>query len=400
MSFEQRSAGERPGSELELNYVWSYRSIEIATGRESAASTDISFDSAGETADGTLFYLRSHPQNDTAHNGLWRVKTERHTGAFLGKPERLTAFGSYEFWTGMSVSRYGKITAIKQQWQQNIYYGKLDLSKRSLTDVQRLTTNIATDCPHSWGPDGKVIYFESDRVGNTFHLFRQSVDALSAEMLTVGDRPQFFPFIMADGKTLVYEEWQRRNGVYDRSIYRAQADGSRPELVWKEDELDEWRCPPLPGAGCVLRKTEGKSLFAFYALSLDLGKGKELAYMSWQPSVLGDWALSPDGRKAAIPNHEAGAPTIRLLSLDGSQKETLIKVHQTDPLRGLHWAPDGLGFFAQRGSGLSSRMQFISLAGDVSIMRETTGNTWAVPTSDGKELAFVDSTENRNVFLW
>jgi Tol biopolymer transport system component/DNA-binding winged helix-turn-helix (wHTH) protein len=400
ISFEQRSAAQQPGAEIEFSYVWSYHSIEVGTGRETASVTDISFDSAGETADGTLYYLRAKPAVDRAHNGMWRVKTDAVTGAFLDKPERLSAFGPYEVWTGMSVSRDGKMTAIKEAWQQNIYYGELDASGKVLNDVKRLTTNMATDCPHSWSPDGKVIYFESDRVGSTYHLFRQSINSANAEMLTVGKRPQFFPVLMPDGKTLVYEEWTYRNGKYDRAIYRAHADGSEPKLVWKEDELDEWRCPSAPGSSCVLRKTEGQRLFVFYVLNLDSGKGQELAYTAWQPSLLGDWALSPDGQTAAIPNHDPDAPTIRLLSLDGSQKESVIKVHQTAQLFGLHWAPDGQGFFSELRSGLTHRLEYISLAGDVTEVRETYGNSWAISSREGKRLAFVDSTESRNVFLW
>lgn len=397
LNFEQRSAPEHPSSDFESNFVWSYRSMLVATGRETAVVNDLPFEWAGETVDGSLFYMRTRPTTDQAHNGIWKIKIDPRTGGFLGKPVRLAPFGLYDLWTGMSISRKGEIAALKQDWRQNVYYGDLSDANKKLSDVQALTSNVATDCPHSWDLHGKVVYFESNRVGHQYHLFRKAILSANAEMLTVGDGQQFFPTLMADGKTLVYEQSQQ-NG--DRAIYRARDDGKQATLVLKEDPLDEWRCPTMPGAGCVLRKTEGQRSFAFYALDLTSGKRQQIAYTAWQPTLLGDWALSPDGKTVALPNHEPGSPTIRLLSLDGRQRESVIRVHQTAQLWGLHWAQDGQGFFAQVRNGARSRMQFIDNNGNVSVLRETTGNTWAIPSRDGNKLAFVDSVEAQNVFLW
>jgi hypothetical protein len=102
----------------------------------------------------------------------------------------------------------------------------------------------------------------------------------------------------------------------------------------------------------------------------------------------------------AIPNHDAQSPSIRLVRLDGTAGEREIKIGQTYQLWGICWAPDGKGFFAEARTAAQHWLEYIRLSGGVHVLRETTGNTWGVPSPDGKKLAFVDTTIERNVFAW
>jgi DNA-binding winged helix-turn-helix (wHTH) protein/Tol biopolymer transport system component len=413
ISYQQRRPSARGGVEIESNYVWSYCSRDIQTGQQSALVNDLPFDSAQETADGRMFYLRSHPPNDNAHNGIWIVATDSFTGTFVESPKRIYAF-NYVVSSDISVAADGnKVIAIKQNWQPDVYVGDLKYPGPILKDVKRLTTDTRSDFPHSFDADGKAVYFESNRVGPDYHIFRQRIDSPNAEMLTVGDEAQFFPTMMPDGKTLIYEvrseaqsevesgmRFESRGGKQERSIYRANADGSDRRLVWKEDELDEWRCPLISGTHCVLRQTDGHRQFIFYVLDLATGKGRELARSAYSPTILGDWALSPDGAAAAIPNHDAQSPSIRLVQLDGTGGESEIKIRQASQLWGIHWAADSKGFVAEARTAAQHWLEYIRLSGEVHVLRETTGNTWGVPSRDGKKLVFVDSTMDRNVFAW
>jgi hypothetical protein len=141
-------------------------------------------------------------------------------------------------------------------------------------------------------------------------------------------------------------------------------------------------------------------MFIFYLLDPAMGKGRELARSTYTPTIYGDWALSPDGAVAAIPNHDAQSPSIRLVRLDGTGGESEIKVRQASQLWGICWAPDSKGFFAEARTAAQHWLEYIRLSGEVHVLRETTGNTWGVPSPDGKKLAFVDTTIERNVFVW
>ncbi len=283
----------------------------------------------------------------------------------------------------------------------------------ALKNVKRLTKDTESDYPHSFDAHGEAVYFESNRVEPYYHIFRQRLDSPAAEMLTVGDEAQILPAMMPDGKTLIYEgrpEGQsevQSNGhfelgvwVPERSIYRANADGSDARLVWKENELDEWRCPLVSGTSCALRQTDGRQMFIFYSLDPLTGKGRELARSTYTPTIYGDWALSPDGTVAAIPNHDSQSPLIRLVRLDGTGGEREIKIHQASQLWGICWAPDSKGFFAEARTATQHWLEYIRLSGEVHVLRETNRNTWGVPSADGKKLAFVDTTIERNVFAW
>jgi DNA-binding winged helix-turn-helix (wHTH) protein/Tol biopolymer transport system component len=414
ISYQLRRPSSSGYVEIESNYAWSYCSRDIQTGQETALVNDLPFDSAQETADGRLFFLRSHPANDGSHNGIWAVATDPSTGRFVESPIRIYAFNDFVVSSGISVTANGnKVVAIKENPHPEVSVGELNYPGPALKDVKRLTKDTVSDFPHSFDANGEAVYFESNRVGPYYHIFRQRIDSPAAEMLTVGGDAQILPAMMPDGKTLIYEgrpEGQSEgqssghfeSGVWvpERLIYRANADGSDVRLVWKEHELDEWRCPLVSGTNCVLRQTDGHQMFIFYLLDPVLGKGRELARSTYTPTIYGDWALSPDGAVAAIPNHDAQSPSIRLVRLDGTGGESEIKIRQASQLWGICWAPDSKGFFAEARTAAQHWLEYIRLSGEVHALRETTGNTWGVPSPDGKKLAFVDTTIERNVFAW
>jgi DNA-binding winged helix-turn-helix (wHTH) protein/Tol biopolymer transport system component len=414
ISYQLRRPSSGGHVEIESNYSWSYCSRDIQTGQETALVDDLPFDSAQETTDGRLFYLRSHPANDGTHNGIWAVATDPSTGRFAESPIRVYAYNDFVVSSGISVTADGKkVVAIKENPQPEVYVGDLNYPGPALKDVKRLTRDTRSDFPHSFDAHGEAVYFESNRVEPYYHIFRQRIDSPAAEMLTVGGDAQILPAMMPDGKTLIYEgrpegqseaepSWHFEAGVWvpERMIYRANADGSDARLVWKEHELDEWRCPLISGTNCVLRQTDGHHMFIFYLLDPVLGKGRELARTTYTPTIYGDWALSPDGAVAAIPNHDAQSPSIRLVRLDGKGSESEIKIRQPYQLWGIGWARDGKGFFAEARTEAQHWLEYIRLSGEVHVLRETNGNTWGVPSPDGRKLAFVDTTIERNVFAW
>ena len=400
ISYQQRVPSGIPATEIEQNYDWSYHSINLHTGHETAVVNNLPFDSAAETSSGQMYFLRSHPAKDLEHNGLWKVQTDPATGGFVNNPVRRFALGE-ERTNSLSVTNDGaQVMAVRQQLQPHIFLADLVQPGLTLKNIKRLTSTVSNDFPYSWNAASDAIYFESQRLGAKYHVFRQPIDSANAELLTVGATQQFFPTIMPDGKTLVYEQWTVDHGQKRRSIVRANAEGENPKVVWKEGVLDEWRCPVLSGTTCVLRETDGQRLFNFYELNLVSGKGRKLAYTAWEPTYLGDWALSPDGRVAAIPNHDPLSPSIRFVPLNNADAEKEVKLQEAATLSEIHWSIDARGFYVEAQIGLENQLQYIQLNGKARTLLHATGYTWGVPSKDGRKLAFADSTISRNVFMW
>jgi DNA-binding winged helix-turn-helix (wHTH) protein/Tol biopolymer transport system component len=399
ISYQQRALSPNGSVQIESNYEWTYGSREVATGTQTAFVANLAFDAAQESSDGRMFYLRSRAGYDPDNRAIWVVRTDPASGRLLDDPQMLCMLAGVTM-NGMTVSRNGRqVAATIEAWQPDIYVGELDSPVTALRQVQRLTSNLRSDFPHSWDAGSRTVYFESDRaVEGGFHLFRQALDSPAAETLSLGTAQQFFPAITADGKALVYEQRPKKARDMEGSIFRANPDGTNPSLVWKEGDLDEWRCPVR--AGCVLRETEKHQQFVFYRLDLVTGKGEELARCPWMPSVMGDWDLSPDGSEAAIPSHDNESPASLIVPLNGKGTAHTLKVNKELQLWGVHWAADSSGFFAEVRNETEHRLEFIDMAGDVYKLRTTQGNTWGVPSPDGKKLAFVDSTLHRNVFIW
>lgn len=401
ISYQQRHFIGSGNEQLDSDYQWSYSSRDVNTGEQTALVKDMPFDSAAESANGTIFYLRARESLDPNDRGMWRLAANPHTGALLGKPVPICSAVNTDRLAGISVTADGKqVCAVKEFWQPDVFVGNLHRTGPTLDNVQRLTTNTKSDFPHAWDITSQFVYFESNREdSDLYHVFRQQPGQPDGETLTIGQDAQILATVMPDGKTLLYEQ---RNQALDeklKSVFRANMDGSNPRLLWKEGVLDEWRCPVLSGTACVVREIDEQH-FVFYALDLDHGKGRLLARSARLSNLMGDWALSPDGRTAAIPDHDKNSPSIQLVRLDGTEGETKIKVDRPMHLRGLAWAADGSGFFAGVDIGAASRLEFISTTGKATELRNTAMDTWAVPSPDGKRMAFVDSSTSRNVYTW
>ncbi|MEM9208770.1 MAG: Tol-Pal system beta propeller repeat protein TolB [Pseudomonadota bacterium] len=83
----------------------------------------------------------------------------------------------------------------------------LDLSDRQLT---RLTTNRAIDTEGSWSPDGRYIYFTSDRSGGP-QVYRVPVSGGSAERVTFEGSYNARPRLSPDGSKLAMVHLDRGN---------------------------------------------------------------------------------------------------------------------------------------------------------------------------------------------
>ncbi|HEX6261127.1 MAG TPA: Tol-Pal system beta propeller repeat protein TolB, partial [Woeseiaceae bacterium] len=83
----------------------------------------------------------------------------------------------------------------------------LDLGSR---DIKRLTTNRAIDTEGSWSPDGRQIYFTSDRSGGP-QVYRVGVDGGTPERVTFEGSYNARPRLSPDGSKLATVHMDRGN---------------------------------------------------------------------------------------------------------------------------------------------------------------------------------------------
>jgi Tol biopolymer transport system component len=82
--------------------------------------------------------------------------------------------------------------------------GKADIFTIAVTGGKevRLTSDTTNDGP-DYSPDGKVIYFDSERSGST-QIWRMKADGTDAEQLTDDNNINSSPHISPDGKTVAF----------------------------------------------------------------------------------------------------------------------------------------------------------------------------------------------------
>jgi len=179
-------------------------------------------------------------------------------------------------------------------------------------------------------------------------------------------------------------------------LNRVPVDGGAAEVVPLGGPLDEFRCAIGPGRRCVLRTTVGREYYVFYELDPIRGKGRELARVPWQNRIFGDWDLSPDGLRIAIPNHDPGSAKIRVVSLQSGAIEKDLVVSGLSDLTGVVWSADGKGWFTTMMTPIGRRMVYLYPDGRLVPLGNMYG--WAVPSPDGQHVAFVDRPDAINAW--
>ena len=98
----------------------------------------------------------------------------------------------------------------------------------------RLTTRGHNADP-VFSPDGRYVYFASDRTGR-WQLWRQSVQGAAAEQLTHDDFENTHPYLSPDGRWIAFLSFERgatdRRALRDARLRRVSlADGAVEELA-------------------------------------------------------------------------------------------------------------------------------------------------------------------------
>jgi Tol biopolymer transport system component/predicted Ser/Thr protein kinase len=270
----------------------------------------------------------------------------------------------------------------------------------------RVTNDAATDWNPVWSPDGKYLYFVSDRSGG-IQLWRVAIDEQTGRVLSA---PELVPTPSAfsqhislsrDGKRLAFV-----NVNLKRKLHYIEIDLKREKVISQPETLTQGSRQGID----MDISPDGKYLV--YTTLEDTHE--DLAIInsdgSGEPRLLTDdeykdrgprW--SPDGERIAFYSTRSGNFEIWLINADGTGLRRLTEAGQDQAFKPI-WSPDG------------KRLTFTNIRGETSIIevdkpwREQTPqmlNPKAEPplrfwpeawSSDGRRLLVgVNSVNNRSV---
>jgi len=351
---------------------------------------------------GRIVYSRRETQFSPDCN-LWQIAIDSR-GMPTGKPQRITQWAGTGIW-GSSVTADGKrLAVLKFIYQEQIYRGELTAGGTRMNPPRRLTHDESNDFPSGWTADSKTVLFTSDRSGG-FGVFRQTIGQDTVEPAVAGSQHntssgQASP----DGAWILYREVPK---IIQPStpfpLMRIAVGTGVPQLVLESRNPHGFWCARAPASLCaVLEASPDQKLFTLTAFDPLKGRGKVLTTIAKDPSHDYAAALSPDGSTFAISRTREAGIHIRLLSVSGGSDGELTVKGWPNLADSLEWSPDGKGIYCVSRSPQGDTLLYVDLKGNAWPLwqhKGWAGETWAVPSPDGRYLAIGSGVLTNNVWM-
>ena len=380
------------------------------------------------TPDGRIIYVAGEPPPNQSDSNLWALRVNVRTMRPQGSPERIT--NGNGLIAGLSASADGRRLAIlRRTLQPNVYIAELQDHGTRLSAPRLLTPDEWYDLPTAWTADSKSVLFFSNRDG-VFHIFEQAIDQTQPQLLVGGKEAAVLPRLSADGSMVLYvnsdyavagfgetQNSQSDAPVGTEQLMRVQLAGGPPQSILEGRGINNLQCARLPSTLCIYSElSPGEE--RFYTFDPLKGKGKEIPQAAIQESDFYsfNWSLSPDGKLLAFSRKFGiqGEPAIRLFSLVDA-KERRIPLPGWAEITTLDWSADGNSLWSTaftsettsslKSSGFNATGEWTLLKVDLSgkvipMLRDSKMNLgWAIPSPDGRKVAFWKATGASNVWL-
>jgi len=353
------------------------------------------------TPDQRLIYSLSEPIPNQNDSNLWALPLSP-TGQLQGPSVRLTrepGIACFPF-----VTTDGKrLSYFRRTMEPDVYVADLEGGTR-LSALRRLTLDERSDYPYSWTPDNKTVIFASDRNG-PFNIFKQRLDDTEPELLVRTAQDAMIPRLSPDASDILYLIAPGIGNTSTKTrLMRVPLAGGPPQEVVEAAGINNQQCGRSPSTVCLLSTVEpGKErFFRFDPLQ---GKTQEISQVEVQSADPHDfnWSLSPDGTKLALAKKTGSqpVPVIQIVSLVDGSKQNL-PVPGWSGIGTLDWTADGKGVWAMAFTTTGSQALLnVSLQGKVKPVLEETKMSlgWAIPSADGKHIAFWKGNGNSNVWM-
>ena len=380
-----------PGPPTAVAADWTLEMVDAASGAVLDRIGGPRLNDGFLRADNSLTYV-SNPA-DIGPGGraeLMSLAIDPASGRFLGNPQVERSLPGTCAW-GLSEGA-GRMSLVLTRTNQQVHVA--DFDGKTLTGLRRLTNSAYDAYPHSWTPDGRVV-FETGSNGK-LAIFEQAPTDTTAHTLAALPEDMAMPQTSPDGRWAMFLR-MAGHPQHPNGIFRIPLAGGALEQVPTHGEIEEFHCPHDPHAPCILREAEGRERLTYYALDPVTGMGKLLATTPWEPNRLGDWSVSPDGKTVAAASHNSQHPGLHLIALENG-RVTELPLPGHGELLGATWAVDRSGFFLESKSEKGYRLSFRNFAGHETTLRESPLLVWAVPSTDGRQVALPSPSTSTNVW--
>jgi Tol biopolymer transport system component/DNA-binding winged helix-turn-helix (wHTH) protein len=379
----------------------SLRIYDLRGNKEHSVLSDARLgDSLAWAADGRLIYslaeLLPNPsvKSQEGDSNFWALQIDAVTGRQVSEAKRLTS--GWDKKMGLSLSADGKHLAfLRWRGEAHVYVSGIEPGLRRLDAPQRLSLDEGKNFPYAWTPDGKSVLFISDRGGQA-RLFKQSIDQAAPDLLVSGDDPPLIARLSPDGSEVFYLQRAHAKDGGKMQLMRMPLSGGTPQMILQREIIDNFQCARLPSTTCIFGQASANELRFF---SFDPNTGKETQLTQTTLGAKYNWSLSPDGSTLALA--QAHQREIQLLSTHGGPSRTLA-LNGGAGIASIDWAADGQTLWASSStfSGTQGLMN-IDLRGRVRHMLQDADKDvgWAIPSPDGRRLAFWEASGSSNVWL-
>jgi Tol biopolymer transport system component len=204
----------------------------------------------------------------------------------------------------------------------------------------RVTNDAASDrCP-IWSPDGRFLYYVSDRNGAT-GIWRTAINESSGmplggsvQVATPSSEPAHLT-LSRDGRRLAWSTLRRIQHV-QRMEFDSDARGPRGVAIDVAVGDAPWGgAEPSPdGSAVVLSSVDGHA-----DLHVARADGSDLRKLTDDPDIDRDPRWSPDGRRIVFQSDRGGANSVWVVNADGSGLRMLAR--SAGELQRPIWSPEG-----------------------------------------------------------
>jgi tricorn protease len=236
--------------------------LDIASGKLTRLTYDDANDELNNwSADGQYIYFTSSGKDISGMRDIYRVKASGGTPMLVSDNRYVTEFFAAPAPDNKTLALVARGNGASQWWRNGRSH--LDESEIWLLDqtskkYTQLTQRSAKQLWPMWSPDGKTLYYVSDRNGKQ-NLWIHPVNGSAKQLTNFKDGRVLFPAISKDGKSIVFE---------------------RDFAIWKMD----------------LNTNEAKPL----SITLKGAAASNTTELLRLTSGFSDLAVSPDGKKAAF----------------------------------------------------------------------------------------------------
>jgi Tol biopolymer transport system component len=272
--------------------------------------------------------------------------------------------------------------------------GDIYLVSRLGGEPSRLTFDKAAIGGLVWTSDGKYLVFSSERLGDTYRLWKMPAIGGGAEPLSAGQQNAAAPALSRDGRRLAYTHSVSDTNIWRFEVDRAEGRSTVPtELIAStEQDLD----PHIsPDGKRVVFASNRTGTAEIWVCESDGSKPQQVTSHSG-PAMAGTPRWSPDGQQIAFDFDPDGHPDIYVVNPVGGRARRLTTGTSNNVVPS--WSNDGRWvYFASDRTG-TTQVWKMPIEGGLASQVTHKGGFAAFESPDDKTLYYAKGKETAG--LW